>query len=224
MKIICCTQRSIQTLALIYLLGHKNIFFDHIFFLPIKNKLLKLRNEEKNSWKMLKHQCELLNIPFSYLTNINNKSFLNKINKIKPDCMISFVADTIISKKVISKFKKGIFSWHGGILPDYRGFNSTAWSILNGSKKVGISLQKITDGVDTGNIVYCKKININSGKTIFELDKKLYYSFKLNYFTKLIKNLKNKKKINFLIKKKEGKQYFSMHEKLIEIVNTKLKN
>ena len=220
MKIICVTQKPIQTLILIYLLGEKKKFFDSIIYSDIKKNFLNTSNEGKNSWEALKYQCNLLKIHFFKLNNLNNSNFLKKI---KADCMISLVNDTIYSEKTISKFKKGIFSFHGGILPKYRGVDCTSWSILNNEKKVGITLHKINKGVDTGKIIYCKKINSNSEKNTKDLDKRLYYTFKLKYFVKLIDNLKNKKKIKFMKNNSIGKQYFSMHKELKEIVSLKLK-
>ena len=38
MKIICLTQRPIQTLVLIYLLGKNNIFFDQIIYCSLNKK------------------------------------------------------------------------------------------------------------------------------------------------------------------------------------------
>ena len=34
---------------------------------------------------------------------------LKILKQIKPDCMISLVADTIVSEEIISIFKKGVF-------------------------------------------------------------------------------------------------------------------
>ena len=41
MKIVCLTQRPIQALILMYLLGSKDIFFDHVFYCPLKKKNIK---------------------------------------------------------------------------------------------------------------------------------------------------------------------------------------
>ena len=51
MKIICITQRPIQTLILIYLLAKKNIFFEKVIYCNLKNK--NFRDEGAISWKAL---------------------------------------------------------------------------------------------------------------------------------------------------------------------------
>ncbi len=224
MKIICLTQRPIQALILIYLLGSKDIFFDHIFYSPLKKKnSLGFKDEGTHSWKALKYQCKLLDIPFDNILNINSKKFLRILKKINPDCMISLVVDTIYSKKIISVFKKGIYSSHGGIMPKYRGNDCSKWAILNNEKYVGISLQKINKGIDAGRIVKVSKFATKNFKSIKDIDKKLYYQFKLNDFVDIAQKLKKNKKIKFLKKKKIGKQYFEMHRDLEKIVSLKLK-
>ena len=224
MKIICLTQRPIQTLILIYLLGSKNIFFDHIFYTPLQKKnLLGFKDEGAHSWKALKYQCKLLNISFNKIANINSKECLKILKKIKPDCMISLVVDTIFNKNIISVFKKGIYSSHGGIMPKYRGNECSKWAVLNNEKFVGISLQKINKGIDTGRIVKVSKLPTKIFKSVKDIDKKLYYQFKLNDFVEIIQKLKKNKKIKFIKNKKVGKQYFEMHRDLEKIVLQKLK-
>ena len=224
MKIICLTQRPIQTLTLIYLLGSKNIFFDHIFYSPLKKRnLLGFKDEGTHSWKGLKYQCKLMNISFDKVSNINSRKFLKKLKKINPDCMISFVVDTIFTKQIISVFKKGIYSSHGGIMPKYRGNDCSKWAVINNEKFVGITLQKINKGIDTGRIVKVSKLPIKNFKSVKDINKKLYYQFKLNDFVEIVQKLKKNKKIRFLKKQKIGKQYFEMHRDLEKIASQKLK-
>ena len=95
-----------------------------------KKKLLNFADEGSHSWNALKYQCEILKIPFNKITDVNNKNFLKILKQIKPDCMISLVVDTIANEEIISIFKKGVFSSHGGMLPEYRGRDSKG-AILN---------------------------------------------------------------------------------------------
>lgn len=224
MNIICVTQRPIQTLNLIYLLAVKNIFFNAIYFCELKkNNRLNFKDEGSVSWKALQYQCKILNIKFKKIKDINSKSFLKILDKDKPECMISFVVDTIFSKKTISKFKNGIFSSHGGIMPKYRGVDCNAWAVLNGEKFVGITLQKISSGIDNGKIFCVDKLKISKGRNLEELSKKLFYNYKLQAFCNVIEKLKNKKKLKFKKTSKKGRQYFSMHPNLLSTVKKKIK-
>lgn len=225
MKIICLTQRPIQTLILMHLLGKKNFLFEGVVYYELnKNNPLGFRDEGSSSWKALQEQCKLLNIPFLKLSKVNSKKSLRELQKMKSDCAISLIVDTIIKKKIISVFKKGIYSSHGGIMPKYRGNDCNYWSILNGDSYVGITLQKIADGVDTGKIVKVSKLKFKNYKNINQISADLYYKFKLYDFVSLFERLKLNKKINFKKTNSQlGKQYFKMHPALIKIVQEKFK-
>lgn len=137
--------------------------------------------------------------------------------------MISLLVDTIFNKNIISIFKKGIYSSHGGMLPLYRGNDCGKWALINNDKFVGISLQKINVGIDTGKIVKVSKLNVKDFTNLDEIDQKLYYQFKLYDFVDIIQKLKQNKKIKFLKKNQKGKQYFKMHKTLVNIVKKRFK-
>lgn len=219
MNIICITQRPIQTLILIYLLAKKNIFFEKVIYCSLKNK--NFRDEGAISWKALEYQCNLLKIPFYKILDINKD--LLKIKSIKSSYVISLVVDTIISSKVIGYFNGHIYSSHGGILPKYRGVDCTSWSIINGEKYVGITLQKMSKGVDDGKIFKTSKIKVKQCNDLKSIEKLLYYKYKLFDFVNLITQIKKKKKLKYLKVKKSEKQYFKMHKDLVKIVEKKLK-
>lgn len=100
------------------------------------------------------------------------------ILKLSPDIGISVRFDRIIPKNVIDVFKDGIFNTHGGILPEYRGSYCNVNALINGEKEYGVTLHYISEGVDSGDIVAIKKINIqddDTGFTLYKVSEKLCY-------------------------------------------------
>lgn len=79
----------------------------------------------------------------------------------------------IIPIEVINLFKKGIINVHPSILPKYRGPNPIRWQILNGEKESGISIMKITEGVDEGDILMIKRVPLFRDETYTDLREKL---------------------------------------------------
>ena len=99
-NIACLTQRPIQTLILIYLLGEKNYKFDLIIYSPItKKNQIGSYHENDSSFETLKYQCKILNIPIKKVPNFNSKRILNLSKKFNIDAAISLVTDTILKKK-----------------------------------------------------------------------------------------------------------------------------
>ena len=49
--------------------------------------------------------------------------------------------------------------------PKYRGCNPIEWAIINGEKKVGVTLHRVDTKIDAGNIIKQKKILIKKVDT-----------------------------------------------------------
>ncbi len=79
----------------------------------------------------------------------------------------------IIPGEVINLFKKGIINVHPSILPKYRGPNPIRWQILNKEGESGVSIMKITEGVDEGDVLMIKRIPLSGEETYTELREKL---------------------------------------------------
>ena len=71
--------------------------------------------------------------------------------KIKNMIFFSLHFDKILKVENFSTSK--LFNIHFSLLPKYKGMHTTAWPILNGEKKTGVTLHKIDNGIDTGPII-----------------------------------------------------------------------
>lgn len=213
-KIACLTQRPIQTIILLYLLGKDNYKFDHIFYSPLREKNSKFNNEGLSSYSALRYQCKMQKIPLTKVKSLNAEkiTFLMKKKKIKTS--FAFITDTILKKEILKCFENGIYLTHGGILPKYRGVDANKWALLKKSNNVGLTMIKLGEGVDDGKIVEIKKI-LTKNKSIKTLDRELYYKYKIYMYRNLFVKIKKKKKINLTKQKKIYPQYFEMH-KLLE--------
>ena len=60
----------------------------------------------------------------------------------------------------------GAFVFHDSLLPEYRGFSPTVWAIINGEDHTGVTLFKIAEEVDAGDIVDQDRVPIGLDETI----------------------------------------------------------
>ena len=227
MNIVIVTQKPIQVLNLIYLLGGIDVFPSAIIAVKPGNVSTDhgLIDEYTDSISALKLQCNILAIPLHIVEKVSSDETINLLMSLKIDLILSLV-DEILKENFIKTSIHGVVSAHGGILPNYRGVDCISWSILNNDDhRVGITAQLIDAGVDTGEIIDTQTINLSSVKpcTLNELHRKIFYKCKLFSFVRAVEMLVNNGNINS--KKQnilEGKQYFSMHHRLREIVENKL--
>ena len=183
MKIILFfnNQRGLSVLST---LVKKKISIEHIF--------LSKKNLNQIVFKKICKQ----KIPFSKVTNINSKKVELIIKKNKPDLNIVAGFPYIIEKKIYNIPKYGTINLHAGKLPEYRGGSPLNWQIINNEKKIGISIIKLTQKLDAGEIVSSKKFDLKNNhdiKRVHELSNKYFSLLTINAIQKILKNKKFKK-------------------------------
>jgi methionyl-tRNA formyltransferase len=85
------------------------------------------------------------------------------------DLMIAVSWRYLIPREVYSRPHRGTFIFHDSLLPAYRGFGPTVWSIINGEDHTGVTLFEIADDVDSGDIVAQQRVPIGSDDTIADV-------------------------------------------------------
>lgn len=102
----------------------------------------------------------------------------------------------IIKKNIFNLSKYGSLNLHAGKLPNYRGGSPLNWQIINGEKKIWISVIKMSRRLDAGDIVEEAWFKLLKKDDIYSVHKKCNKIFpKITYLSilKIIKNIKFKK-------------------------------
>lgn len=103
----------------------------------------------------------------------NNEEFLNTVKKINPDLICVVAYGKILPKELLKIPKMGCINVHGSLLPQYRGAAPIQWAVLNGDKKTGITTMYMNEGMDTGDMILKKEVQIGEDETTGELWKRL---------------------------------------------------
>jgi len=141
----------------------------------------------------IKKFCENKKIKFLLLRKKILKSnffFLYNITKVQPDVLVTCHFNYIIPKQILDIPKLGSINLHPSLLPKYRGQSPQHWSILNNDKYYGLSVHFMKSKVDTGNILFQKKILLPKKIYISDLQLKLkeYYALSIYKSIILLKN------------------------------------
>jgi methionyl-tRNA formyltransferase len=72
----------------------------------------------------------------------------------------------LIPPEIYRRPRLGTFVFHDSLLPGYRGFAPTVWAIINGEDHTGVTLFRIAEEVDAGDIVDQQRIPIAPADTI----------------------------------------------------------
>lgn len=90
-----------------------------------------------------------------------------------PDCLL-LRGFGIIKEPILSIAPFGVLSYHHGDLTRYRGGPPAFWELYNNESQIGITLQVLEKGVDTGTIVLQRFFPIAKNDTWSSLRKRIY--------------------------------------------------
>ncbi len=91
------------------------------------------------------------------------------LKALSPDIMITCAFGQILSQEILDIPKFGVINIHASLLPKYRGASPIHYAILNGEKQTGITIMKTDIGIDTGDIILQKGLEIDEKETCGEL-------------------------------------------------------
>ncbi len=105
--------------------------------------------------------------------SINSPEGLAALREMKPDLLVVAAYGQILSKDVLSVPTVGTINVHASLLPRYRGAAPVAYAILNGEKQTGVTIIKVTPGLDSGDMILQEAIDILPDDTTGELEARL---------------------------------------------------
>ena len=164
--------------------------------------------------------CFKEGIKFYNNKSINSEGTIKFIKNNNLDLLIN-AGGEIFKHPIIKLLNIGILNPHMGYLPKYRGMNVMEWSIFQ-NDKTGVTLHFIERQIDLGDIILFKEIPIDKEDTISSIRLRSQV-IEIEIMIEGIKLLKNGNVQRIKQKKKDGKQYFAMHNRLKEHVNRKIK-
>ena len=117
--------------------------------------------------------CEKNKISFSNPSNLNSEEELKIFKRLSPDIVVVVSYGQIIPKSFLDIVKFGFINIHASLLPKWRGAAPIQRAIMNGDKKIGVSIMKIKEKLDSGPILTSKEIELEQNVTHGEIEKKL---------------------------------------------------
>ncbi len=102
-----------------------------------------------------------------------NDEFLGHIQSLNPDVIVVIAFGQILPESILNIPRYGCINVHGSLLPEYRGAAPIQWSVLNEDKETGVTIMYMDKGMDTGDMIYKKKMDIAPDETYESLYEKM---------------------------------------------------
>jgi methionyl-tRNA formyltransferase len=93
----------------------------------------------------------------------------SQIAAVNPDILVCFAYGHIFGPLFLKLFRFGGINLHPSLLPKYRGCTPVNAAILNMDSQTGISVQKIVQGMDEGDILAQEVVTLNGTETASSL-------------------------------------------------------
>ena len=113
------------------------------------------------------------NIPVFTPQTLRNEEVQAEFLSHKADLAIVVAYGLILPKPILEAPKYGCINIHASLLPRWRGAAPIQRAILSGDKQTGITLMQMDEGLDTGDIINLRKINIDITTTTTILQQQL---------------------------------------------------
>lgn len=117
--------------------------------------------------------AEEAGIPVYQPEKIKTKEFTEVLKSIKPDVIVVVAFGQVLSQEILDIPPLGCINVHASLLPKYRGAAPINWCIINGESKTGITTMYMDKGLDTGDMLLKKEIEIGENETAGELHDRL---------------------------------------------------
>ena len=167
---------------LLLFLLEKDLVPKVIFSIPQEFNISYSNEKVKNTnYAELKSISNKYNILYYEIDSVNGKrtkDYETIIKELNLDLILVLGWYYMIPKSIRELAKYGAWGIHASLLPKYAGGAPLNWAIINGEKETGVTLFRMDDGVDDGDIIAQKSFSIMYEDTIKEVYDKATISSK----------------------------------------------
>jgi methionyl-tRNA formyltransferase len=121
------------------------------------------------SFSPVKETALAAGIPVHQPEKIRDPEAQELLEALAPDVIVIIAYGQIIPRRLLAIPKLGWINLHASLLPKYRGAAPINWAIVNGERKTGVTSMRIDAGMDTGEMLLQREMEIGPLETAPEL-------------------------------------------------------
>lgn len=112
-------------------------------------------------------------IPVFQPESINTSEGMEGLSSFHPELLVVAAYGQILKDEVLKIAPRGGINVHASLLPKYRGAAPIAWAIVHGEQKTGVTIIRMTTGLDAGDMLAQQSLDILPDETSGELEARL---------------------------------------------------
>ena len=119
------------------------------------------------------------NIPFVKFRKVDDMETWKAIQLVNPDFIFVIGLSQIIPKSILNLANEYAIGFHPTPLPKFRGRAAIPWQILLGVSESKVSLFKLDEGVDSGDIIFQYPYKIDKDDYALDVYEKVCYAMRI---------------------------------------------
>ena len=131
------------------------------------------RGSTRQTGKGMKAIAEAKGVPVLQPESINTPVGVAGLKALRPDLLVVAAYGQILAKDVLEAAPHGGINVHASLLPKYRGAAPVAWAIYHGEKETGVTIIRMTTGLDAGDMLAQAALAVGADETAGELEARL---------------------------------------------------
>jgi methionyl-tRNA formyltransferase len=112
-------------------------------------------------------------VPVFQPESINTPDGVAALKAMNPELLVVAAYGQILSKDVLTVPPLGGINVHASLLPKYRGAAPIAWAIYHGEARTGVTIIRMTVGLDAGDLLAQEAVDIDEQETAGEVEARL---------------------------------------------------
>jgi methionyl-tRNA formyltransferase len=144
---------------------------------------------DRNNFDEIKRYSGLSNDRIHSVGKNPSRQFIDLLTKLQPDIILVVFWTYMLLENIFNIPDRGCMNFHMSYLPFNRGKKPNVWPIVEGTP-AGVSIHYIDDGIDSGKILFRKKVDVEIIDTAGMLYKKQIHAF-VDLFKESWTNIKN---------------------------------
>ena len=124
---------------------------------------------QKLSFSPVKGVAKAAHLPVHQPEKIRAPEAQELLKELSPDGVVIIAYGQIIPAGLLSIPRHGWINLHASLLPKYRGAAPINWAIVNGETRTGVTTMRIDAGMDTGDMLLQREVEIGPAETAPEL-------------------------------------------------------
>jgi len=165
MRVVFCGTPLFAVPALKHLLAQSDFEIAAVITQPDRPR----GRGQEVSFSPVKETAAAAGIPVHQPEKIRAPEAQDLLQKLVPDAIVIIAYGQIIPARLLPIPKLGWINLHASLLPKYRGAAPINWAIVNGETKTGVTSMRIDAGMDTGEMLLQREMEIGPAETAPEL-------------------------------------------------------